>query len=177
MIIKCLQGRTIQATQGVQTREFNYVDNVVDGFVLAGEKAEAFGQMRFFNVYGPGQDGRFLLSYLVDCLKTGKTAGIKHPASSRDYLFITDAVSAVVKALRTRAFFAVYNIGTGRASSVREIVERLEKITGRRLKIRKHKAPEDPYPYVQADISRAKKDLKWKPLVSLSDGLGRMVHD
>lgn len=45
MIIKCLRGETITATKGIQTREFNFVENLVDGFLLAGEKEEAVGQM------------------------------------------------------------------------------------------------------------------------------------
>jgi len=35
LIIKCLLGSPIETTQGVQTREFNYVDNIVDGFLAA----------------------------------------------------------------------------------------------------------------------------------------------
>lgn len=33
LIIKCLMNKTIETTEGVQTREFNYVDNIVDGFM------------------------------------------------------------------------------------------------------------------------------------------------
>jgi UDP-glucose 4-epimerase len=37
LIIKCLLGRPIETTEGIQTREFNYVSNLVDAFVAAGE--------------------------------------------------------------------------------------------------------------------------------------------
>jgi nucleoside-diphosphate-sugar epimerase len=37
LIIKCLLGGTIETTEGLQTREFNYVDNIIDGFVAAAE--------------------------------------------------------------------------------------------------------------------------------------------
>jgi nucleoside-diphosphate-sugar epimerase len=36
LIVDCLRGKTIRTTKGEQTREFNYVDNIVDGLVLAG---------------------------------------------------------------------------------------------------------------------------------------------
>ena len=35
LIIKCLKGISIDTTEGKQTREFNYVDNIIDGFLLA----------------------------------------------------------------------------------------------------------------------------------------------
>jgi nucleoside-diphosphate-sugar epimerase len=45
MIDTCLAGRPVLSTQGRQTREFNYVENLVDGFILAAEKPEAIGQV------------------------------------------------------------------------------------------------------------------------------------
>lgn len=40
LIIKCLRGETVRTTKGKQTREFNYVDDVVEGLILAGESNE-----------------------------------------------------------------------------------------------------------------------------------------
>ncbi|HEV2707702.1 MAG TPA: GDP-mannose 4,6-dehydratase [Pyrinomonadaceae bacterium] len=40
LIINCLRGNPIQTTKGEQTREFNYVENIVDGLVMAGAHAE-----------------------------------------------------------------------------------------------------------------------------------------
>lgn len=45
LIIRCLRGLPIRLTEGVQTREFNYVNNIVDALVLAGEKEEAIGNV------------------------------------------------------------------------------------------------------------------------------------
>ena len=45
MILTCLQGKDVHATQGAQTRDFNYVQNLVDGFLLAGIHEEASGQI------------------------------------------------------------------------------------------------------------------------------------
>lgn len=45
MIEACLTGNTVRSTEGRQTREFNYVSNLVDGFVLAAEKEAAIGQI------------------------------------------------------------------------------------------------------------------------------------
>lgn len=44
IIIKCLKGEDVITTGGIQTREFNYVENLVDGFILSGIKKEAIGE-------------------------------------------------------------------------------------------------------------------------------------
>jgi UDP-glucose 4-epimerase len=40
LIIKCLKGEEVKTTDGLQTREFNFVDNIVDGFILAAKMSE-----------------------------------------------------------------------------------------------------------------------------------------
>lgn len=45
IIIECLKGNLIESTGGVQTREFNYIDNQIDGFILAALKEEAIGEV------------------------------------------------------------------------------------------------------------------------------------
>jgi len=45
MILTCIEGRTVYSTEGKQTREFNFVGNLVDGFILAAEVDKAVGKM------------------------------------------------------------------------------------------------------------------------------------
>ena len=45
MILTCLEGKSLLSTEGKQTRDFNFVGNLVDGFVLAGERQEAIGEI------------------------------------------------------------------------------------------------------------------------------------
>jgi nucleoside-diphosphate-sugar epimerase len=45
IIIKCLKGTTVESTEGRQTREFNYVDNQIDGLILAATNEKAVGQI------------------------------------------------------------------------------------------------------------------------------------
>lgn len=53
LIISCLKGKTIKTTEGKQTREFNFVDNIIDGFILAAKNKKAIGHV--INV-GSGKD-------------------------------------------------------------------------------------------------------------------------
>ena len=53
MIIDCLLGREIKSTEGKQTREFNFVENIVEGFILAANNDNAIGEI--INI-GSGED-------------------------------------------------------------------------------------------------------------------------
>lgn len=53
LMLDCLSGKLIRTTEGKQTRDFNFVENLVDGFVLAGEREEAIG--RIINI-GSGEE-------------------------------------------------------------------------------------------------------------------------
>lgn len=45
VILDCLQGRAIKATQGKQTREFNYIDDIIRGFIIAAKTKKAIGEI------------------------------------------------------------------------------------------------------------------------------------
>lgn len=45
MILTCLKGDVVYATEGRQTRDFNFIENLVDGFMLAAERDEAIGEV------------------------------------------------------------------------------------------------------------------------------------
>ncbi|HOO78209.1 MAG TPA: GDP-mannose 4,6-dehydratase [bacterium] len=45
LIIRCLKGKPIRTTEGLQTREFNYVENLVDGIIAAGAEPRAVGEV------------------------------------------------------------------------------------------------------------------------------------
>ncbi|MCX6804173.1 MAG: GDP-mannose 4,6-dehydratase, partial [Candidatus Diapherotrites archaeon] len=62
LIIKALKGERISTTKGEQTREFNFVENTVDGFMLAAQKKEAIGQV--INI-GGGKDFEISIADLV----------------------------------------------------------------------------------------------------------------
>jgi len=53
LMLTCLAGEPIRTTEGKQTRDFNFVENLVDGFILAGERDEAIG--RIINI-GSGEE-------------------------------------------------------------------------------------------------------------------------
>jgi nucleoside-diphosphate-sugar epimerase len=45
IIINCLKGKPINSTEGIQTREFNFVSNIVDALLISAENEKATGQV------------------------------------------------------------------------------------------------------------------------------------
>ncbi len=125
--------------------------------------------LRYFTIYGPRQRPDMGIHQLIRAGFSGEEftlrGGLKH---ARDYLFIDDAVDATLKALQSEP--GVYNIGSGRAVSLREIIFNVENIIGRKIRTSLSEDVNAPM-HVQADISRAAEILAYQPKVSLDQGL------
>lgn len=91
----------------------------------------------------------------------------------RDYVHVTDLASAHVAALSASQLgkFAAYNLGTGRGSSISEVITRAREITGKRISVTTAaRRPGDP-PALVADAARARAELKWAPIHSDPDSI------
>lgn len=134
--------------------------------------------IRPFNIYGPGQDGRYLIPSLlrqaVDPASESIVVADSRPR--RDYLYIDDLVDLLLATLRTDAAVTV-NAGTGRSWSIQDVVEILnrELPKPKTLRSRSESRPAEIL-NVAADITRAQTLFGWKPRVSLEEGLRRMLR-
>ncbi|HEV2388336.1 MAG TPA: UDP-glucose 4-epimerase GalE [Candidatus Acidoferrales bacterium] len=89
----------------------------------------------------------------------------------RDYIHVLDIAQAHLIALeRTEpGSAAIYNLGTGRGDSVRQVVASAERVTGRRIPCRLlDRRPGDP-PELVADSSRIRRELGWEPKRGLEE--------
>jgi UDP-glucose 4-epimerase len=134
--------------------------------------------LRPFNIYGAGQDERFLIPEIVRQLKRGRTVTLKDLTPRRDVLYVDDAVEAYVKAGEYgRPGCEVFNVGFGRSYSVREIAEKLISLSGRDVTLRSRgERRKGEIRDTVADVARAKRRLKWKPLVGIDEGLRRVLE-
>lgn len=144
--------------------------------------ASAFGVrvtiIRPFNVFGPGQDCRYLIPLLLKqaadpALDVIEVADAR---PRRDYLFVDDLVELLKLNLRNPLPVTV-NAGSGRSHSIQEIVDLLNRELPRPkvLRSRSESRPGEVLDVV-ADISLAGKLFGWKPSVSLEEGLRRMLR-
>jgi dTDP-L-rhamnose 4-epimerase len=148
--------------------------------------AEAFGLgyaiLRFQNVYGEGQSLNNPYTGILSIFSTRIRRGIELPLfedgeESRDFVHVDDVVAALRLSMdRKDPPNAVINVGSGQATSVREIAERLSVALGRPPMVRvtgQYRLGDIRHNW--ADIGRLKDVLGFTPQIALADGLGRFA--
>jgi len=90
---------------------------------------------------------------------------------ARDYVYVGDLVCSLIAAMGYTGNEHVFNIGSGVATTVLELLATIEMVIGNRI-LRDYSSPRTfDVPINVLDISRAKYELCWSPSVSLHDGL------
>jgi nucleoside-diphosphate-sugar epimerase len=127
---------------------------------------------RIFFLYGPHEHPLRLVSSVILSLLRAEPASCTSGEQIRDFLHVRDVAGAFAALLDSRVEGAV-NIGSGQAVAVREIVQRIGELTGRRELIRLGSLPlpPDEPPLVVADIQRLSSEVGWRPSLSLDQGL------
>ena len=129
--------------------------------------------LRYFNAAGGDQLHRnetHLIPRVLDAALSGGTVTVHGDGSAiRDYVHVEDIARAHFRALEKPG---IYNLGSGRGTSVLEVIETARRLTGRPIEVRfGGPRPGDPKGLV-ADIRRAEAELGWKPRYSLEDIIG-----
>ena len=134
--------------------------------------------VRPFNIYGPGQDGRFLVPTLIrqaldpalDCIT------VRDLRPRRDFLHVRDLASLLVATV-SQPIAGVFNAGSGASIGIAELVADITAATGqpKPLVSAGEARPEEVFDVV-ADISRAARELGWAPRVAIGDGIRETVR-
>jgi UDP-glucose 4-epimerase len=138
--------------------------------------------LRYFNVYGPRMDvtGAYTEVFIrwLDCIDRGVPPQIHGDGSaSMDFVYVEDVARANLLAMKSNRTDDVYNVASGRETSLLELWATMAAIAGDG-----HLAPEfhparkvNPVPRRLADISRARDELGFVARVSLEAGLRRLA--
>lgn len=138
--------------------------------------------LRCFNVYGPRQSisnpYTGVSAIFISRLKNGKAPVIYEDGmQTRDFVSVRDVVDALIKAMESKkANFQVINIGSGIPTPIKEIAEVLAKHLHKKISPKiLNTFRKNDIRHCFADISKAKKLLRWSPKVSLPQGLKELV--
>ncbi len=130
--------------------------------------------LRPFSVYGPYEDPTRLIPTLLKSLLLKRSMKLVEADVARDQVYVGDVVDAYLKIDEMKRNCGEYfNVGTGRQSTVRDIVELAVKITGKTIPLRwgtMKNRQWDTTSWV-ADISKARQLLHWTPKTLLEDGI------
>ena len=127
---------------------------------------------RIFNVYGPGQSERMVIPTMTLGLINKGSIEVQTGKPKRDMIFISDVVEAFLLALKKDTGFAVYNVGSSRSYSIKELSMKLIRISSRKSRFIDKKNPRsNDILETRADISKIQTEIGWKPKVSIDEGL------
>lgn len=138
--------------------------------------------LRFFTVYGPRQRPDLAIYKFTALLEAGKPLPVFGDGQTRrDYTYVDDLVAGILGALPfpprdpAEVPFDIFNLGNSNPVTLNELIDRLERATGRRA-IRQQMAQQPgDVPLTWADISKARRMLGYQPAIDLDEGLRRFV--
>ncbi|MCM8822298.1 MAG: SDR family NAD(P)-dependent oxidoreductase [Candidatus Omnitrophica bacterium] len=138
--------------------------------------------LRFFNVYGPRQSlsnpYTGVTAIFISRIKNNNPPVIfEDGLQTRDFVWVGDVVRACILALESeKADYEIFNVGAGKPVSILEIARILIKLSGKNI------IPSITYKFRKgdvrhcfADIRKIKRLLGFKPEISLTDGLSKLV--
>ncbi len=140
--------------------------------------------LRFFNVYGPGQPADSPYSGVLARFSAQALAGERSEihgdgGQTRDFVFVADVVHALVLALEGAAGEPgghVFNVGTGRSASVREIWRLVAEAAGAAPAPTFGPVRAGDMRHAAADTRRAAELLGFRARVSLREGIGALLR-
>jgi UDP-glucose 4-epimerase len=141
--------------------------------------------LRVFNAYGPGQSippthAPVIPRFLKQILGGGSLVIYGKGNQSRDFIYVSDVVEALVAAARANNVDrAVINVGSGREVTIDALVEAIERVT-KHSAHRLYNEVEDNggVSRLVADVSLAREKLDFQPKMNLESGLRRILaHD
>ena len=128
---------------------------LVDRFTKKEKLPPQWAGLKFFNVFGPNEYHKGEMMSLVakrfDDAKAGRTVrlfkshreGVSDGEQRRDFIYVDDAVAVVRWLMETPSVSGIFNVGTGRARSFRDLISSLFRALGLEPKIEYIDMPEN----------------------------------
>lgn len=151
-----------------------YAEALVAAYTRSGINA---GIVRIFNTYGPRMrrdDGRVVTNFIAQALAGEPLSVYGDGSQTRSLCYVSDMVRGFLAMIDSRVKGPV-NLGNPQELTVREIAERIRDIAGSTSVIDYHPLPEDDPTRRRPDISVARAELDWSPLVDVAEGLEKTV--
>jgi len=132
---------------------------------------------RMSNVYGVGMSTENVFSKIIKQVPCTNEIKVWNDKPIRDFLWIDDAVDALVKMALGKAR-GIYNVASGRAVSIKELVNTVLITSGcdKKCNLSVTK-PSDEYSSIMLDISDTSNSFNWTPKMKLEDGIKQLLNN
>jgi UDP-glucose 4-epimerase len=133
--------------------------------------------LRIFNAYGPGQHlpashPPVVPHYLRQAQRGGTLVAHGDGSQTRDYVYVDDVVSGMVAAATApNVNGLIINIGSGRETSINELIRCVQEVTGGNAEVIYNPKTSGGVSRLCADLALAREKLNYRPSIELVDGL------
>ena len=131
--------------------------------------------VRIFNTYGPHMaenDGRVVSNFIIQALKNEDITIYGDGSQTRSFCYVSDLVEAMVRMMNnSNNFIGPVNLGNPSERTILDFAKFIIKLTNSNSKIIYKPLPSDDPVQRKPDITLAKKELNWEPLVDIENGL------
>jgi UDP-glucuronate 4-epimerase len=133
--------------------------------------------LRIFTAYGPRQRPEMAIhkfTRLID--QDGKIPIYGDGFSRRDYTYIDDLIEGILSVIHHHKGFEVYNLGESQTTSLKELIKLIEGALGKKAIIEMLEPQPGDVSVTYADITKAKRMLRYQPKVKMEEGIKRFVE-
>jgi dTDP-glucose 4,6-dehydratase len=133
--------------------------------------------VRIFNTYGPRMrldDGRALPAFMGQSLRGEDLTVFGNGTQTRSFCYVDDLVEGIYRLLSSDEVYPV-NLGNPDELTLLELAHRVLEVTGSKSRIVYRDLPQDDPKVRRPDIGKAKRLLRWEPLVPLNEGLQKVL--
>ena len=135
--------------------------------------------IRIFNTYGPNmdtEDGRVVSNFIVQALKGEDITIYGRGEQTRSFCYVDDLVEGMYRMMNSRdGFTGPVNLGNPGEFTMLELADKILGLTGSKSKIVYRPLPQDDPMQRKPVIDLAEKELGWKPVIMLEEGLKRTI--
>lgn len=135
--------------------------------------------VRIFNTYGPRMhpnDGRVVSNFIVQAIQNKDITIYGDGSQTRSFQYIEDLLDAMIKMMNSeKGFIGPVNTGNPDEFTIKELAEKVIKLTNSKSKIVYLPLPQDDPTQRKPDISLAKQKLNWEPSIKLEEGLVKTI--
>ncbi len=134
---------------------------------------------RIFNTYGPNMDiddGRVISNFIIQALQNKPLTVYGDGTQTRSFCYVDDMVKGLIALMNSpKDITGPVNLGNPIEITIKELAERILRLTGSSSPIDHRPLPADDPVQRQPDITLAKEKLNWQPTVNLDEGLGHTI--
>jgi len=134
---------------------------------------------RIFNTYGPRMhpnDGRVISNFIVQALTNKAITIYGDGIQTRSFCYVDDLINGFILFMNSPdEVTGPINLGNVEEYSMNDLANKIIEFTGSKSKIVYKELPQDDPTQRRPDISKAKKELDWEPVISINEGLKKTI--